>query len=223
MDVAGLLAPWFSADEIVVLPAAMSLQAEDEAVALRHLGNSTHFHSARLPRHTGTSAESRYFQPHTAHATTATAIAHSLRAMGRLRTTEDDNWAHLASLMADLDDLGAVREAGVGTGIGHQDMSYEALANLEDVKLTAPPELLATMPLDMCLRGGPWQDKVGRPLNKMHFALDMLCKKHRSARSVVSTHCTPTSMALLQPLLCKVSSSSENPLGVNRARHDQRS
>ena len=33
-----------------------------------------------------------------------------------------------------------------------QDMSYEALTNLEDVKLTAPPELLATMPLDMCLK-----------------------------------------------------------------------
>ena len=41
-----------------------------------------------------------------------------------------------------------------------QDMSYEALTNLEDVKLTAPPELLATMPLDMCLKGGQWEDKV---------------------------------------------------------------
>lgn len=41
-----------------------------------------------------------------------------------------------------------------------QDMSYEALTNLEDVKLTAPPELLATMPLDMCLKGSQWEDKV---------------------------------------------------------------
>ena len=39
-------------------------------------------------------------------------------------------------------------------------LSYEALTNLEDVKLTAPPELLATMPLDMCLKGGQWDDKV---------------------------------------------------------------
>lgn len=86
------------------------------------------------------------------------AIAHSL--LGGSRFDDESGHALLATLMADFEASRAVHGLGQGSGSGHQDLSYEALTNLEDVKLTAPPELLATMPLDMCLKGGPWDDKV---------------------------------------------------------------
>ena len=66
----------------------------------------------------------------------------------------------LAALMADFDRTATA--GSTASGSGQQDLSYEALTNLEDVKLTAPPELLATMPLDMCLKGGQWEDQVHR-------------------------------------------------------------
>lgn len=80
-------------------------------------------------------------------------ITHSL--MGGGSPFDEDI---LAALMADFDR--AATAGGTASGNGQQDLSYEALTNLEDVKLTAPPELLATMPLDMCLKGGQWEDKV---------------------------------------------------------------
>ena len=57
-------------------------------------------------------------------------------------------------------------------------MSYEALTNLEDVKLTADPELLATMPLDMCLKGSQWEDKVslhGHEASQCHINCAVFC------------------------------------------------
>ena len=92
------------------------------------------------------------------------AIAHSL--LGGSRFDEESSHALLASLMADFEAAGgmtvssAMSRGHQGMSNGHQDMSYEALTNLEDVKLTAPSELLATMPLDMCLQGGHWEQKV---------------------------------------------------------------
>ena len=68
--------------------------------------------------------------------------------------------ALVASLMAGFEASRGMHASNSSFGSGHQDMSYEVLTNLEDVKLTAPPELLATMPLDMCLIGGQWDDKV---------------------------------------------------------------
>ncbi len=84
-----------------------------------------------------------------------TSIAHSMMGGG---SSFDE--AILAHLMADFDQGVRAGSMHTGPGSGQQDMSYEALTNLEDVKLTAPPELLATMPLDMCLKGGQWEDKV---------------------------------------------------------------
>lgn len=92
------------------------------------------------------------------------AIAHSL--LGGSRLDEESSHALLASLMADFEAAGGMTVSSTmshgrqGMSNGHQDMSYEALTNLEDVKLTAPSELLATMPLDMCLKGGPWEQKA---------------------------------------------------------------
>ena len=82
-------------------------------------------------------------------------IAQSLMGGGR-RFDEEI----LAALMADFDRAATAHAGSTASGSGQQDLSYEALTNLEDVKLTAPPELLATMPLDMCLKGGQWEDKV---------------------------------------------------------------
>lgn len=91
-----------------------------------------------------------------------TAIAQSL--FGGSRLDPAPSHVLLASLMAGLEASTGMHASGSSFGNGHQDMSYEALTNLEDVKLTAPPELLATMPLDMCLKGGQWDDKVWSPL-----------------------------------------------------------
>ena len=66
----------------------------------------------------------------------------------------------LMALMADFESSRAVSAGSMAAGSGQQDMSYEALTTLEDVKLTAPPELLASMPLDMHLKGGQWEDMV---------------------------------------------------------------
>lgn len=89
-----------------------------------------------------------------------TAIAHSLLGGVRLDEGARNANALFASFMAEFESTNGGYDSSHESGNGHQDMSYEALTNLEDVKLTALPELLATMPLDMCLKGGPWEDKV---------------------------------------------------------------
>ena len=86
-------------------------------------------------------------------------MAHSVgERYGELDT--ETTQALLATLMADFDASRALYSGSMASRHPNQDMSYEALTNLEDVKLTAPPELLATMPLDMVLKGGLWEDKV---------------------------------------------------------------
>ena len=142
--------------------AAMSLAAEDEdpgSPMMPSPGYGTHMHSTRRGQY-GSSATPRHF-PHAAYASSdpMAAIAHSL--LGGSRFDEESSHALLASLRADLAAAGGMAVASsAAMGNGHQDMSYEALTNLEDVKLTAAPELLATMPLDMCLKGSAWDQKV---------------------------------------------------------------
>ncbi|KAL3141100.1 hypothetical protein ABBQ38_003455 [Trebouxia sp. C0009 RCD-2024] len=132
------------------LALAMSLAAEDEEegrfYATRHFPHNRH----RQP-HTRSGAN--FFQPYSSRSDPIASIAHSLLGGGGHVNAEV-----LATLMAEFDR--AANAAGTASGSGQQDLSYEALTNLEDVKLTAPPELLATMPLDMCLKGGQWDDKV---------------------------------------------------------------
>ncbi|KAL0029214.1 hypothetical protein WJX79_003669 [Trebouxia sp. C0005] len=115
------------------LALAMALAAEDDEAApqfMPPLRHSTRFSSNRA-RHPGTLAGS--FIPGFAH----------------------PHLAHVSS-----DPMSAITHSLLGGGSGPEDMSYEALTSLEDVKLTAPPELLATMPLDMCLKGGAWDNKA---------------------------------------------------------------
>lgn len=138
----------------------MSLAAEDqdEASYLMHRPCHPVQHSSRSGAY-GTAAVSRCI-PHEAYASSDTmaAIAHSL--LGGSRLDAESRHAVLASVMADFGAAGGMHAASSAMSNGHQDMSYEALTNLEDVKLTAPLELLATMPLDMCLKGSPWEQKV---------------------------------------------------------------
>ncbi len=142
----------------------MALAAEDDEAASQVMPpprHSTRFSSNRS-RHPATLAGS--FVPglvhsHLAHASSDPMAAITQSLLGGGSFDLESSQALLASLMADFEATRA-HSSSRGMGSGHQDMSYEALTNLEDVKLTAPPELLATMPLDMCLKGGPWDDKV---------------------------------------------------------------
>ncbi len=144
----------------------MALAAEDDDEAAPQVmpppRHSTRFSSNRA-RHQGTLASSfipGFAHSHLAHASSDPMAAITQSLLGGGRFDLESSQALLASLMADFEATRAVHSSSHGMGSGHQDMSYEALTNLEDVKLTAPPELLATMPLDMCLKGGPWDDKV---------------------------------------------------------------
>ena len=143
----------------------MALAAEDDEAASQVLPpprHSTRFSSNRS-RHPATLASSfisGIAHSHFAHASSDPMAAITQSLLGGGRFDLESSQALLASLMADFEATRAVHSSGHAMGSGHQDMSYEALTNLEDVKLTAPPELLATMPLDMCLKGGPWDDKV---------------------------------------------------------------
>lgn len=120
-------------------------RARDPAIAMQFTSNRHRQPRSRL----GAS----FFQPYSSRSDPMASTAHSLMGVG---TPFDQEI--FAALMADF---GRAGNAGsTASGSGQQDMSYEALTNLEDVKLTAPPELLATMPLDMCLKGGQWDDKV---------------------------------------------------------------
>ena len=136
--------------------AAMSLAAEDDEQGRRFRAMDPHirmqFPSSRH-RQPHTRSGASFFQPHSSRSNPMASITHSL--MGGGSPFDEDI---LAALMADFDR--AATAGGTASGNGQQDLSYEALTNLEDVKLTAPPELLATMPLDMCLKGGQWEDKV---------------------------------------------------------------
>ncbi|KAA6428738.1 MAG: zinc finger family protein [Trebouxia sp. A1-2] len=144
---------------------AMALAAEDDEAApqfMPPLRHSTRFSSNRA-RHPGTLAGSfipGFAHPHLAHVSSdpMSAITHSLLGGGRFDL--ESSQALLASLMADFEVTRAVHSSSHAMGSGPEDMSYEALTSLEDVKLTAPPELLATMPLDMCLKGGAWDNKA---------------------------------------------------------------
>ncbi|DBA69694.1 TPA: hypothetical protein ACH3X2_012629 [Trebouxia sp. C0005] len=147
------------------LALAMALAAEDDEAApqfMPPLRHSTRFSSNRA-RHPGTLAGSfipGFAHPHLAHVSSdpMSAITHSLLGGGRFDL--ESSQALLASLMADFEVTRAVHSSSHAMGSGPEDMSYEALTSLEDVKLTAPPELLATMPLDMCLKGGAWDNKA---------------------------------------------------------------
>ncbi|KAL0047082.1 hypothetical protein WJX82_006047 [Trebouxia sp. C0006] len=147
------------------LALAMALAAEDDEAASQVMPpprQSTRFSSNR-PRHPGTMASSfipGFAHSHLAHASSDPMAAITQSLLGGGRFDLESSQALLASLMADFEATRGVHSSSHGMGSGHQDMSYEALTNLEDVKLTAPPELLATMPLDMCLKGGPWDDKA---------------------------------------------------------------
>lgn len=144
--------------------AAMSLAAEDVEAATQSMAPPRH--SAGFPSHRysqqSSSAGSRFPQPHLIYTSSdpMTAIAHSLLGGVRLDEGARNANALFASFMAEFESTNGGYDSSHESGNGHQDMSYEALTNLEDVKLTALPELLATMPLDMCLKGGPWEDKV---------------------------------------------------------------
>ena len=143
----------------------MALAAEDDEAAPQVMPpprHSTRFSSNRA-RHPGTLAGSfipGFAHSHLAHASSDPMAAITQSLLGGGRFDLESSQALLASLMADFEATRAAHSSSHGMGTGHQDMSYEALTNLEDVKLTAPPELLATMPLDMCLKGGQWDDKV---------------------------------------------------------------
>ncbi|DBB01217.1 TPA: hypothetical protein ACH3X1_001091 [Trebouxia sp. C0004] len=147
------------------LALAMALAAEDDEAAPQVMPpsrHSTRFSSNRA-RHQGTLAGSfipGFTHSHLTHASSDPMAAITQSLLGGSSFDLESSQALLASLMADFEASRAVHSSSHGMGSGHQDMSYEALTNLEDVKLTAPPELLATMPLDMCLKGGPWDDKV---------------------------------------------------------------
>lgn len=146
------------------LAIAMALAAEDDEAAPQVMPpprHSTRFSSNRA-RHPGTLAGSfipGFAHSHLAHASLDPMAALTQSLLGGGRFDLESSQALLASLMADFEATRAVHRSSHGMGTGHQDMSYEALTNLEDVKLTAPPELLATMPLDMCLKG-QWDDKA---------------------------------------------------------------
>jgi hypothetical protein len=139
----------------------MALAAEDDEAAPQVMPpprHSTRFSSNRT-RHHGSFIPG-FAHSHSTHASSDPMAAITRSLLGGSRFDLESGQALLASLMADFEATRAVHSSSHGMGSGHQDMSYEALTNLEDVKLTAPPELLATMPLDMCLKGGPWDDKV---------------------------------------------------------------
>lgn len=141
--------------EDIDLALAMSLAAEDDEEGRFHPMDpamSRHFSNNRH-RQQHTRSEASFFQPYSSRAGPLASIAHSFLSGGSHLDQEV-----LATLMADFDR--AANAGSTAPGSGQQDLSYEALTNLEDVKLTAPPELLATMPLDMCLKGGQWEDKA---------------------------------------------------------------
>ena len=144
--------------------AAMSLAAEDEEEGRFYAMDPAvprHFPSNRH-RQPHTRSGANFFHPYSSMSDPFASIAHSLLGGGGHINEEV-----LATLMADFD-----RAANAGSTVsdsGQQDLSYEALTNLEDVKLTAPPELLATMPLDMCLKGGQWDDKVHCSVHTVQF------------------------------------------------------
>ncbi len=143
----------------------MALAAEDDEAASQVLPPPCHYTRffSNRPRHPATLASSfipGFAHSHLAHASSDPMAAITQSLLGGGRFDLESSQALLASLMADFEATRAMHSSSHGVGSGHQDMSYEALTNLEDVKLTAPPELLATMPLDMCLKGGPWDDKV---------------------------------------------------------------
>lgn len=153
--------------------AAMSLAAEDDEEGRFHPMDpamSRHFSNNRH-RQQHTRSEASFFQPYSSRAGPLASIAHSFLSGGSHLDQEV-----LATLMADFDR--AANAGSTAPGSGQQDLSYEALTNLEDVKLTAPPELLATMPLDMCLKGGQWEDKV-------HCSVQLLSSSSTSHRKAV--------------------------------------
>ena len=140
--------------------AAMSLAAEDDEAGAYSM--QPHFPTSfprSLPSQPRTRSGASFLLPHASSSDPMASIAHRLLG-GPGSFNEETSHALLASLMADFDASRAMHAGSVASGSGHQDMSYEALTHLEDVKLTAPSELLATMPLDMCLKGGDWEDKV---------------------------------------------------------------
>lgn len=153
---------------MLCVSAAMSLAAEDDEHSRRFHAMDPHmpvqFRSNRH-RQPQTRASASFFQPYSSRSDPVTSIAHSMMGGG----SPFDDEAILAHLMADFEQGVHAGSRHTGPGSGQQDMSYEALTNLEDVKLTAPPELLATMSLDMCLKGGQWEDKV----------LQGICAGHR--------------------------------------------
>ena len=142
----------------ICVSAAMSLAAEDDEQGRRLLAMDPcvrmQFPSNRH-RQPYIRSGASFSQPYSSRSDPVASIAHSLVGGGSPFDEEI-----LAALMADLDSAAIAHAGSTASGSGQQDLSYEALTNLEDVKLTAPPELLATMPLDMCLKGGQWRDKV---------------------------------------------------------------
>lgn len=139
-----------------------------------------------------------FFQTHSSRSNSMASITHSL--MGGDSPFSEEI---LAALMADFDR--AATAGGTVSGSGQQDLSYEALTNLEDVKLTAPSELLATMPLDMCLKGGQWEDKVQSAtaisVKAMYHTQSLFC--HRctqvEARFVMCRHICVVLSVYLHP------------------------
>ena len=130
----------------------MSLAAEDDEQGRRLLAMDPCVPMRNTHRQPYTRSGASFPQPHSSR---SASIVHSLVGGGSPFDEEI-----LAALMADLDSAAIAHAGSTASGSGQQDLSYEALTNLEDVKLTAAPELLATMPLDMCLKGGQWRDKV---------------------------------------------------------------
>lgn len=152
---------------MLCVSAAMSLAAEDDEQSRRFHAMDPHmpmqFRSNRH-RQPQTRASPSFFQPCSSRSDPIASIAHSMMGGG----SPFDDEAILAHLMAEYNRGVTAGSMHTGPGSGQQDMSYEALTNLEDVKLTAPPELLATMPLDMCLKGGQWEDKVLQGNHAVH-------------------------------------------------------
>lgn len=142
----------------------MSLAAEDE-----EQGGRFHAMDPNVPMHFPSNRHRQphsrsgagFFQPYSSRSNPRASISQTLMGGGRPFDEEI-----LAALMADFDR--AATAGSIASGSEQQDLSYEALTNLEDVKLTAPPELLATIPLDMCLKGGQWEDKVHRTTASSH-------------------------------------------------------
>ena len=162
----------------------MALAAADDEAAQQVMHPPRHSarFSSNMPRHQGTLASSfipGFAHSHLAHASSDPMAAIRQSLLGGGRFDLESSQALLASLMADFEATRAVHSSSHGMGSGHQDMSYEALTNLEDVKLTAPPELLATMPLDMCLKGGPWDDKVQCQTFTFCCCVCQACSSHR--------------------------------------------